>query len=89
MKYTYHAPSWSKIARECTEIIYSQVIDAIENGYSKDEFSSYLGGGEFIYRTPEQWATHYFSNFDGNSLIANRAAKRYGRKMKKYRTRHK
>lgn len=85
----WHPDSWSQQARELGDRIFRQVIFAIENGYSTDQFAEYIGGGKFIVRTPEKWATHFWTVSYRSPIIVNRAAKRYGRKLRQYKARHK
>ena len=85
----WHPDSWSQQAREMGSRIYNTVVCAIENGYSTDQFAEYIGGGEVIIRTPEEWATHFWTISYRPPIIVNRAAKRYGRKLRQYKARHK
>lgn len=86
---SWHPDSWSQQARELENKIYRIVIHAIENGCSKHQFAEYIGGGEYIERTPEEWATHFWTVSYRPPIIVNRAAKRYGRKLRQYKARHK
>lgn len=86
---SWHPGSWSQQAREMGSRIYNIVVCAFEDGYSTDEFAEYIGKGDFIKRTPEEWATHFWTISCRPPIIVYRAAKRYGRKLRQYKARHK
>ena len=81
---TYHPSSWSQQAREFANRIIAQVINALENGYDPIVFAEYLGGGEYRYRTPEQWGIETIQQSYRHELIKLRAAGIYGRKLREY-----
>lgn len=94
----WHPDSWSQQARELSDRIFRQVKVAIKHDRLKTSWTKYLGGGEYKFVTPEQWASEFFSQESWcyfkyencrNPIYIYRAAKRYGRKLRQYKARHK
>ena len=72
---SYHPSSYSAQAREMADSIFKQVIKHLEGKVTAEyppEFN------------PEKWASELFNNSYRHDFIRLRAAKRYGRKMRKY-----
>lgn len=74
MNRTYHPKSWTQQAREMADKIFRQVI-----------YYTYAHPEEWHEEfTPEEWATEFFQNSYRHPLIRERAAGRYGRKIREY-----
>ena len=74
-RHSYHPLSYSAQAREMADNTFKQVIKHFE-GKVTIEYPP-----EF---NPEKWASELFSSSFLRDFIRFRAAKRYGRKMRKY-----
>ena len=77
----WHPQSWSGQARDFGDKIARQVIKAYEDGR---EMEFYDEEGEYHKGEPELWGIHVFNFSYRAPLIVNRAAKRFGKKIRKY-----
>lgn len=79
---TYHPNSWSAQARKMSNLIFNSVV----NKMNKNEiFEYYTLDGEYrVNVSPEEWASHCFNTSYRADIIRQRAAKRFGRKIRKF-----
>jgi len=79
---TYHPESWSAQARRMSDNLFSYVINKMNK--RNEIFEYYTLDGEYrVNVSPDEWASHCFSTSYRADIITQRAAKRFGRKMKK------
>jgi hypothetical protein len=75
--------SYSIQARRLADRVYEQVVAGLEN----NELFKIDNGHEYIDCTPEQWASYVFRNSYRHPIVRERAAKRYGKKLREYKKR--
>ena len=77
----WHPESWSTQARKFSDRIYEQAIEA----YKANELMEFYNeNGEYCEVDPELWGVHVFNFSYRHPRIVNRAAKRFGKKIRKY-----
>ena len=78
----WHPASWSKQARQFSDKIYDRVVNAYEENRKMEFYDS-----DWEYHQvddPELWGVHVFNFSYRHPRIVNRAAKRFGKKIRKY-----